>query len=513
MEIWEKTIHFYLLYLQIQCPTALGEYKIYISVIIIVSKPQKMKKLSFVLTVALFFTVLMSLNAQTKQNPWSLKFGVNAVNFFPTGHEGIVSADGDQAKFGEEFFNFTDHYNALPALSTISVGRYLADGFSLQFEVNANKITKMVGNDTEYPSYNPGDLAMLGIDGQLKYNLLNMLDASSWFDPYVIGGGGYTLFDWEGTGTLNGGLGINFWLSENVALYVESKYKHSFDKDYLPFFQNTAGINVRFGGTDTDGDGIYDDDDACPQVFGLKEFNGCPDSDNDGIIDKEDTCPEVAGLKEFNGCPDTDGDGIYDKIDECPDTKGTKANKGCPDTDGDGVIDKNDKCPDERGPAANKGCPWPDTDGDGILDKDDKCPKVKGIKEEKGCPKPKPKEVISKEAKAKLDAYAKTIYFNSGKATFKPGVTQKLDAIVEIMKEYPEANFLIEGHTDSQGAKAFNQKLSERRANAVMNYLVSKGISASRLSAAGFGEDYPIADNNTREGRAMNRRVEINLRK
>ncbi len=472
-----------------------------------------MKKLSFVLAAIFVLAGLTSIHAQTKQNPWALKFGLNAVDYFPTAHEGIISENGNNARWGEEFFNYKDHYNAIPALSTVSVGRYLADGFSLQFEVNVNKIKKMVGNNNPYPSYNPGDLALFGFDGQLKYNLMNLFGKSSWFDPYVIGGGGYTMLDWKGTGTLNGGGGINFWLSEHVALYVETKYKHSFDKNYLPFFQHAVGFNVQFGGTDTDGDGIYDDDDACPQVFGLKEFNGCPDTDNDGVIDKEDNCPEVAGPKEFNGCPDTDGDGIIDKDDNCPKVKGTKANGGCPDKDGDGVIDKKDKCPDVKGPAANNGCPWPDTDGDGILDKDDKCPKVKGIAAEHGCPKPKPKEVITKEAKAKLDAFAKSIYFNSGKSTFKPGVTKQLDGIVAIMKQFPEAKFVVEGHTDSQGAAAYNQKLSEKRAKAVMDYLVKKGIDAGRLSSVGYGEDRPIADNRTRAGRAKNRRVEINLKK
>ena len=124
------------------------------------------------------------------------------------------------------------------------------------------------------------------------------------------------------------------------------------------------------GGTDTDGDGVYDKFDACPEEFGLEEFNGCPDTDGDGIIDSEDACPNEAGLAEFNGCPDTDGDGVPDKDDRCPNDKGTAANKGCPDTDGDGVVDIDDACPKVAGPTENKGCPWPDTDGDGVLDKD-----------------------------------------------------------------------------------------------------------------------------------------------
>jgi len=168
-----------------------------------------------------------------------------------------------------------------------------------------------------------------------------------------------------------------------------------------------------------------------------------------------------------------------------------------------------------KGAKANKGCPWPDTDKDGILDNVDKCPKVAGLKELNGCPAPKEviKEVITPEAKAQLDAYAKTIYFNTSKSSFKSGVISKLDAIAGIMQEFKDANFLVAGHTDSQGASAPNQKLSERRANSVMDYLVGKGVAASRLSSVGFGEEYPVASNKTRAGRAENRRVEISLRK
>ena len=472
-----------------------------------------MKNLKIALVAFLVLVGFNNLTAQDQNNPWAISFGVNAVDYHATGDNGLT-INGNSPKIFNEFFNVEDHYNYIPTISSISVGRYLDNGFSLEFGANINKISIM-GNDQSYTAnieeYNPGDLAMLDLEANVNYNLLQLFGGEGWFQPYLSLGGGYNWLDWEGAGILDGGLGFNVWLSDNVAFNIQSKYKNVFDDNFKPFFQHKAGLTVKFGGIDTDGDGIYDKDDACPEVFGLEAFNGCPDTDGDGIKDSDDACPDVAGPVELNGCPDTDGDGIADIKDNCPKVKGTKANGGCPDTDGDGIIDSKDNCPKVKGPAANKGCPWPDTDGDGILDKDDKCPKVAGLAELKGCPAPK--EVITKEAQAQLDAYAKTIYFNSAKSTFKPGVTQKLDAIVAIMKEYDKANFSIEGHTDSQGAAAYNQKLSESRANAVMNYLVSHGISASRLSAVGFGEDYPIADNHTKAGRAENRRVEIKLRK
>ncbi|MDO4728319.1 MAG: OmpA family protein, partial [Bacteroidota bacterium] len=244
---------------------------------------------------------------------------------------------------------------------------------------------------------------------------------------------------------------------------------------------------------------------------GPRENKGCPwpDTDGDGVLDKDDKCPNVAGPRENKGCPwpDTDGDGVLDKDDKCPNVAGPRENKGCPwpDTDGDGVLDKDDKCPNVAGPRENKGCPWPDTDGDGVLDKDDKCPNVKGTVTNNGCPE------LTQEHAAQLKNYAKTILFQTGKSTFQKGTYSVLASIVSILKEYPDAQFKIEGHTDSTGSKVKNQKLSEERANAVKDYLIENGIKADRLSAEGFGPDKPIDTNKTAAGRANNRRVEINL--
>ena len=178
---------------------------------------------------------------------------------------------------------------------------------------------------------------------------------------------------------------------------------------------------------------------------------------------------------------------------------------GCPDRDGDGVADNVDKCPDVKGPKENGGCPWPDRDGDGVFDKDDRCPDVKGTVANHGCPE------ITEEQVNKLNAYAKTILFNSGKSTFKPETMPVLEAINAILKEYPTSRFSIEGHTDSDGSNALNQTLSENRAAAVKNYLIENGIESSRLRSTGFGETRPIDTNKTAKGKANNRRVEVKL--
>ncbi len=452
-----------------------------------------MKHLKVAVLALLLIAGFNNVNAQDKNNPYVLNLSVNAVDFYPT-NPGLLG----HGSWFNEFVNAGDHYNMIPSITKVSISRYLNDGFSFEAAGSLNKITDIGDNSA-------ADLTYFGLDGAIKYDLNNVFGESSWFDPYVSVGGGYTWLDDLGTGTFNGGLGVNFWFSDNLGLNLSSKYKHTFDSNIIQHFQHSLGVVIKFGGTDTDGDGVYDKFDACPDVFGLAEFDGCPDSDGDGIIDSKDDCPNTAGLATLNGCPDADEDGIADKDDACPNDKGTKANNGCPDTDGDGLIDKNDNCPKVAGPTANKGCPWPDTDKDGVLDKDDDCINEAGPASNNGCPE------ITKVEVAKLEELFKTVYFNSGVDTFKGNTQSQLDEAAEIMVKYSTAKFAISGHADSTGGKKRNQELSESRANAVKKYLESKGVSANNLTAKGFGEDKPIASNNTRDGRAKNRRVEVKL--
>jgi len=245
-------------------------------------------------------------------------------------------------------------------------------------------------------------------------------------------------------------------------------------------------------------------------------YQGKPkDRDKDGIINKLDKCPKEAGPIENNGCPwiDKDGDGILDNGDACPETAGPIENDGCPwgDKDADTVLDNVDACPEIAGPVENNGCPWKDSDNDGVLDKDDACVDVPGTVANNGCPEVKPEPIVTEEVQKSLNEYAKTILFDSGKSTIKSVSYGVLKEITTILGEYPNAKFSIEGHTDSVGSDVSNLKLSESRASSVMTFLIEKGVASNRLTSTGFGESKPIADNATNEGRAKNRRVEINL--
>tara|TARA_R110002073_G_scaffold325109_1_gene503748 strand:+ start:10678 stop:12045 length:1368 start_codon:yes stop_codon:yes gene_type:complete len=452
-----------------------------------------MKRLKLAVIALFALVTVSSVNAQDSNNPWTLGFGMNVVDFrIPTGFSDIA----------EDYLGRND-WNASKFFSRVTAGKYLNKGFSLEAAFSLNDIKHFNGrNDVQFHYYS------LGLN--VKYDLNELFGDTSWFDPYVLVGGDFVYLDGPQKlreGMLTIGFGMNFWVGENFGINYQSVAKGNFADKVQDHFQHSLGIVFRFGGKDTDGDGIYDKDDACPETAGLAEFNGCPDSDGDGIKDGDDSCPNVAGLAALNGCPDADGDGIADKDDMCPNDKGTKANNGCPDTDGDGLVDKDDRCATVAGPSANGGCPWPDTDGDGVLDKDDNCKNEVGPASNNGCPEP----VISDVAEKKIGEFAKTILFNSSRATFKAGVSDKLDGIVKIMQEFPKATFVVEGHTDSTGSDKTNDKLSAARAAAVKDYLTKNGVDASRLSSKGYGSANPIDSNKTRAGRANNRRVEIKV--
>ncbi|WP_434300710.1 OmpA family protein [Corallococcus exiguus] len=274
---------------------------------------------------------------------------------------------------------------------------------------------------------------------------------------------------------------------------------------------------------DRDGDGILDNVDKCPDQpedkDGFEDEDGCPEMDNDldGIVDGTDKCPNEPGPLQNLGCPivDKDGDGINDDKDKCPDEPedkdGYQDDDGCPDldNDSDGVPDAQDKCPNESGPQENAGCPDPDRDGDGVVDRLDACPDDPGVKEERGCAK-QYKMVIVKKDRIEIK---KQILFGTGSAKIiGKQSTTILDEVAQALKDAPWIRKMrIEGHTDSMGNDTANLKLSQKRADAVMVQLLKRGIDPGRMEAVGFGETKPVAPNNTKAGRALNRRTEFNV--
>mgnify|MGYP000241439709 CR=1 FL=1 len=300
-----------------------------------------------------------------------------------------------------------------------------------------------------------------------------------------------------------------------------------------PSFRVFGGVSwaVAADGADPDGDGITGASDKCPKekedFDGFEDSDGCPeDNDNDGVADADDQCPDEAedqdGWIDNDGCPDTDndGDGILDADDQCPndaeDVDSFKDDDGCPeDNDEDGVPDADDQCPDEAedqdGFEDGDGCPDVDNDGDGVLDVDDVCPdqpeNVNGEKDEDGCP-----DDVQAVIKGQKIVILDRVYFVTGEATIIDRSFKVLDAVAQTLVDNPQIlKVQVDGHTDSRGGDDFNQGLSERRAAAVMKYLVNKRVDPDRLQSRGFGESKPVDTNDTEEGMQNNRRVEFNI--
>ena len=231
------------------------------------------------------------------------------------------------------------------------------------------------------------------------------------------------------------------------------------------------------------------------------------DQDKDGVPDSLDACVDIAGLPQFNGCPDTDGDGIPDKDDKCPNQKGIAKYNGCPipDSDGDGINDEEDKCPNTPGTAKYQGCPIPDRDGDGINDEQDKCPDMPGTADNNGCP------LVKEEVKKRAEYAAQHLYFVSASFKLLKKSFKGLDEVAALMNADPGLRLSVEGYTDNTGKQERNQQLSENRANTVKKYLAGKGIAEDRIIATGYGPLHPVANNKTAAGRAKNRRVEFRL--
>jgi outer membrane protein OmpA-like peptidoglycan-associated protein len=303
------------------------------------------------------------------------------------------------------------------------------------------------------------------------------------------------------------------------------------DKDKCPDQPETKnGFDDADGcpdNADADGDGIADlgnlATDKCPtspeDKDGFEDDDGCPDDDDDkdGIAGDADKCPKDAedkdGFEDTDGCPeaDNDQDGVLDAADACPlvaeDKDAFEDVDGCvdPDNDKDTVLDADDKCPDEAGVVANKGCPDPDRDGDTVVDRLDNCPDEKGTVENAGCAV---KQLVVIKAE-KLEILDK-VFFATAKDVIQNKSFALLDNVAAVLKSHPEIKMIrVEGHTDNAGDAVKNKDLSNRRAMSVVKYLVGKGVDAARLTGEGFGQERPIADNATADGKSQNRRVEF----
>ncbi len=249
------------------------------------------------------------------------------------------------------------------------------------------------------------------------------------------------------------------------------------------------------------------------------------DTDGDGLVDRLDQCPtepeDRDGFEDAEGCPDPDNDrdGVLDPADQCvndpEDKDGFQDVEGCPDPDNDqdGILDADDKCPndpeDKDGFADEDGCPDPDNDRDGIPDAEDKCvndPEViNGVDDEDGCPDEGESKVkVTREQIQILEQ----VFFDTDRATIKAASEDVLNQVASVLRANPQIRKVrVEGHTDRWGDDDKNMALSQARAQAVVDYLVGRGIETSRLEPVGYGETRPAVPEKTPAADTKNRRV------
>lgn len=274
---------------------------------------------------------------------------------------------------------------------------------------------------------------------------------------------------------LNAGAGAKIPFTDSLALKLEALYMAKLASDNSGKFDNNfvvlAGLTFSFGESkqkEAPIEKIVTQETAPVVVDG--------DDDNDGILNSIDECPvTVAGtVVDAKGCKvdgDDDKDGVLNSIDTCPTTPtGLTVNaQGCQlDTDSDGIVDANDACQNT--------------------------PLNTSVNSD-GCPQT-----------VKLD-----INFENNSAKIKTESDSKIQVYADFLIKNTNYDSKIIGYTDSRGKASYNQKLSEKRAQSVVDSLIAKGVNSQQLSSLGEGESNPIADNKTAEGRSKNRRIEAEL--
>ena len=369
------------------------------------------------LTLVLIFclSVFSMTYSQTPENPWSFDVSVNSVTV----------KDEDRSKL---------------SLPTLSLSRYIFGNFSLGLNFSENNVE--VSNK---------DLYYYSLDGIIRYDISNQTELLGVdIDPYLFAGYGVSKFGDDGnfSNTSFGG-GLNFQLSKNIALNAGVSYKSIGENNAYNHLQHVVGVKFNFGKGDSDGD---------------------------GVPDKKDHCPDVPGLAELNGCPDSDGDGITDDVDNCPNEKGPKSNNGCKldDIDGDGVPNIEDLCPNEKGDSLFSGCPQIPISLENFINSTE-------------------------------------IYFDFDSSETKSTETEKVDNLVNQLNQYKHIKISINGHASFEGESLYNKLLSDKRANSVKLMIENNGIDSTRLEVNGFGEDQQKYPNIPPSERAKNRRVQFKI--
>ncbi|HVM86749.1 MAG TPA: OmpA family protein, partial [Puia sp.] len=411
-------------------------------------------------------------------------------------------------------FNAADYirsYSLSDAIKNSQFFRQSSAGLALSYQQGISNHFDFSGSvSASFPDYLLHDGRVLGKNSlllEVEASLVSkLLSDNHLLNPYLQTGIGFSKYENYYGLIAPIGLGLQVKITNEAFVLLSAQYRLGLTAFTNNHFYYSIGV---IGNLLKKKKQKKKEQPLLPPPLPVKATPVITDHDGDGVPDSLDACPDIPGAKQYNGCPDSDGDGIADNKDKCPNTPGFAKYEGCPvpDTDNDGVDDEHDSCRNVAGVPKYNGCPIPDSDGDSVPDDVDLCPHTPGSKDNHGCP-------LMQEKIVKKIAYdAKNIYFETGSYKLLHVSFQPLDDVIKILQEHKNLYIDIEGHTDSIGGKEMNRVLSANRANTVMQYLIDKGhIDPKRLTAAGFGLTRPVTDNRTAAHRALNRRVEMKLK-
>lgn len=463
--------------------------------------------------------------------------GQGAINGLPGGAGGpyeYLLPNGGQ--FGDIYFGARGNIFgtrddvfelALQATMTINTGSLAND--QQKYAGQADKSPYLGGWFELLMTFNAGDMVRIPIQVGYKLGTQGQRVAPpSATDPlllfvgneFTFGGGVLVLLGQkqfmlsaEAFGRTPANSTLSWWSRNETPVEVLGGFKYLHPKGFVVGVSGSAGVSPGYGAPDWRGVGMIG--------FTMPEPEKILDADGDGILDDVDQCPnepeDFDGFEDEDGCPDldNDGDGILDVDDGCPndaeDIDGFEDTDGCPDpdNDADGILDADDLCPNEPGPPENKGCPDPDRDGDGVPDRIDNCPDEPGTVENQGCQQAQ--LVVIGDGQLQI---LEKVYFKTGSHKLQPRSFALLDEVAKVMLSHPEIKLIrVEGHTDSTGKLSYNMRLSKKRADTVVRYLVGRGgVASQRLMSEGFGPTRPLVPDAKRPDElAQNRRVEFHI--
>lgn len=415
--------------------------------------------------ITLFLFLNTSLFSQNNENQWIISAGYSAVDLYPSGAE-VGRPYYPQGKIFEDFFNVSDHWNF--GGPTISISKLISKSFYLGIEMSINDIKKIEGQQKiDFPYYS-GEVFL-----RKTFNNKKRLR------PFVKSGFGISGIDRGLFGdsipfsqyfskTLSPSFGAQFRITNHIGIEISSSFNKALDKKGISHLRHNFSVYLGLGDTDKDGDGIINRKDKCPKIPGLPEFNGCPDTDADGIPDPEDKCPEVSGELVNNGCPGAENLSQENKILDVENLENQIGTESP--TISNNISSINKQSSEE---------------------------KVDIIQEENM-------------AETKLREEQMLIYFpaNSSRVLGKTTI-KKLKNVVSTLLNQMDLKVLLEGHSSNDGDFTINLNLSQQRVNIIKDFLIGEGIESNRISVKALGEDEPIFDNNTSQGRALNRCVLI----